>query len=303
MRGVAVLAFGLWIAAAPAQGQIKVVQGAPPASDEVTSALGRASTDRGAALYALAKAGKPDAQTYAGVLLAFRSNEAADNRTGCSYLEVASASRSDAMHFLGEAYQFGRCGGRIDLEKAIATFHRAGDMGLAKSRCAEGNVLIALGREQTRAVRLCTEGAEAGDADAQTDLGNFYLQGQLVARDMAVALSWYEKAAAQNQANAAHVLGQIYWNGDGVARDTAKAARLWRISYQGGREDSAFLLGNEAFLRAGRGQGKWDEDGLAEARDWYAKAVDARNPEIAKQARERKELSEQLIGVMQRRKK
>jgi len=299
MRLAAVLTLGLWIAASAAQAQVRVLRGGPPISDEVKAALAKVPTDRAAELYRLAAAGRADAQAYAGVLLAFRSDAPADKSKGCGYLQAAAATRSDAMHFLGESYQYGRCG-QIDLEKAIITFDRAGDMGLAKSRCAEGNLLLELGRDQARAVRLCTEGAEAGDPDAQTDLGNFYLQGRIVGRDMSAARGWYEKAAAQNQANAAHVLGQIYWNGDGVARDTAKAVKLWRIAYANGRQDSAFFIGNEAFLRAGRGDGKWDPAGLVEARDWFAKAADGSSPEIAAQARERRDLSEQLIGVMQR---
>src|SRR4029079_11314681 len=123
--------------------------------------------------------------------------------------------------------------------KAIVTFHKAGDMGLFKSRCAEGNVLIELGRDTARAVAVCREGAEAGDPDAQTDLGNFYLQGEIVPRDIAAARGWYEKAAAQNQANAALVLGQIHWNGDGVKKDNAVAAKYWRIAFDHGREDAA----------------------------------------------------------------
>lgn len=297
MRRAAVLALGLWVAAAVAQAQ-GLGPGSPPISPEVQAAFSKVRTDGPAELNLLADTGRPDAQTYAGILLAFEKDEAAKRR-GCGYLEAASATRSDAMHFLAESYQYGHCG-KIDLEKAITTFRKAGDMGLAKSRCAEGNVLIELGRDQARAVRLCKEGAQAGDPDAQTDLGNFYMQGRVVARDMVAARGWYEKAAAQNQANAAHVLGQIYWNGDGVTRDTSKAAQLWRIAFERGREDAAFHLGEEAFLRAGRGLRKWDPAGRAEARDWYAKAVDARNPEIAKLARERRDLSEQLIGVMER---
>lgn len=302
MRWPAILAFGAWVAASAAQAQ-SISPGAPPVSDEVRAAFGKVRTEGLGALVALADAGRPDAQAYAGVLLVFADNGSSDALKGCGYLEAASATRSDAMHFLGESYQYGRCGAGKDLEKAAVTFRKAGDMGMGKSRCAEGNILIALGREQAHAVNLCREGAEAGDADAQTDTGDFYLRGRLVARDIAEARKWYEKAVAQGHRNAAYTLGLIYWNGDSVARDTAKAAQLWRLAYDKGRDDAAFHLGNEAFLRAGRGPGKWDPKVLAEARDWYAKATNTNDPAIAQQAKDRQELSEQLIGVMKRQKK
>lgn len=301
MKAAAVLALGLWIVAVPADAQV-IMPGAQPVSPDVYRAFSKAKDDP-TDLMRLAEAGQPDAMTYAGIRLAFGQQSEADRKRGCDWLEAASAARADAMHSLGEAFQYGFCGGRIDLARAAATFRKAGDMGMAKSRCAEGNVLLESGGDGARAVELCRQGAEVGDPDAQTDLGNFYLQGRIVTRDMAAARGWYEKAAAQNQANATFILGQIYWNGDGVAKDNAKAAQMWRAAYARGREDAAFYLGNEAFLRAGRGDGKWDAMGLAEARDWYAKAVDARNPEVAKQARERRDLADQLIGVMERKKK
>lgn len=301
MRRAAVLiaALGLFASAATAQPW----PGAPPISAETAAALRKAGEGSTAELTRLADLGRDDAQVFAGTFLIFGARGyPKDGARGCAYLAKASASRSDAMHLLGECHQYGY-GGQKDAEQAIAAFRMAGAMGSAKSLCAEGNMLIAQGRDTVRAVELCHRGATAGDRDAQTDLANFYLQGRIVARDMAIARRWYEKAAAQGQANAALVLGQIYWNADGVPRDVGRAVALWQVAYEGGREDAAFHLGNAAFLEAGRGTGRWDQAGLAKARDWYAKAVDARNPEVASQARERRELADQLIGVMQRQKK
>lgn len=299
MRRAAILALGLWIAAGSAGAQVRVLPGAPALSPEVTAALAETPSDRGAALFRLATAGRPDAQTYAGVMLAFNGSDPAAAGKGCEWLAAASATRNDAMHFLGEAYQYGRCGGRVDLEKAISAFHKAGDMGLPKSRCAEGNVLLQLGREETRAVALCKAGAEGGDPDAQTDLANFYLVGKHVPRDVAAARGWYEKAAAQGQRNAAFTLGQIYWNGDGVSRDTATAARHWRAAYAAGRRDAAMYLGDEAMQRAVRkldgnqaalvvaGKAALDQTILAEAIDWYEKALAAAPPQARAPVEER----------------
>lgn len=275
--------------------------GQPPTSPEVEAALAKARAGNIADLTRLAEAGRPDAEFYLGDLMIFGTGGAPkDGVGGCGYLAKAATTRADAMHLLGECLQYGY-GGEKDLEKAIRTFHKAGDMGFPKSRCAEGNVLFSLGRDQARAFSLCLEGAVAGDPDAQTDVGNFYLTGQHVAKDVSAARGWYEKAVARNrQRNAAFVLGQIYWNGDTVAKDNAKAAAYWRTAYDGGRTDAAKFLGDEAFVRAKIAEGVWSVTGLAEAKAWYDRAAAADGSATRGEAAERAKLMEQLMGVMRR---
>jgi TPR repeat protein len=299
-------AFALAMAAALLLGAQGVsAQGWPgqqPISPEVKMAIAGVGQDAGAELTHLAEAGRLDAEFYLGTMMIFGAGGVPkDGVKGCGWLAKASASRADAMHVVGECYQYGY-GGEKDLEKAIATFHKAGDMGFPKARCAEGNVLFELHRDEPRAFALCREGAEAGDPDAQTDVGNYYLEGKHVTKDVAAARGWYEKAVAANrQRNAAFVLGQIYWNGDGVAKDNAKAAEYWRIAYASGRLDAAKFLGDEAFVRAGAGKNVWRVEGLDEAAGWYDKAAAAETPQIRMEAVERATLMRQMKGVMQRR--
>ncbi|MBL8773535.1 MAG: sel1 repeat family protein [Phenylobacterium sp.] len=296
----AILALALWVAAAPAAAQTSLMAGARPVSAEVDAALARARAGDESSLLRLAEGGAAEAQMFAGLRMAFEPRPAAEAARGCAWLETAAQQRGDAMHFLGEAYQYGKCGPK-DLQKAIATFRKAGDMGIPKSRCAEGNLLLETGGDKARAVQLCREGAEAGDRDAQTDLGNFYLMGEVVAQDVALARSWYEKAAAQRQVNAAFVLGQIYWNADGVPRDVRRARELWLLAYEGGRADATFHLGNAAWVLSQRGEKAWDPSGLDEAAEWYAKAAEAGAPSERKEAAERRDLARQLAGVMRKR--
>lgn len=288
MRRAAAAVASLSLLAACPAATAQILTGGPEVSPEVQAAFAKVRAGDRSEILGLAAAGRLDAQAYAGVLLAFANGRTpADTELGCSYLQAASAERSDAMHFLGEAYQNGVCGGQKDLDRAIAAFHKAGDMGLAKSRCAEGNLLIAMHRDVAHAVELCREGAEKGDADAQTDLGNIYLVGEIVPKDAVAAAGWYERAVAQRHRNAAFTLGQMYWNGDGVARDHAAAARLWRLAYEQGRLDAAALLGNEAFERTlpdyatgqatpGKTRVAWEP--LLEAIDWYEKALAVLDP-------------------------
>ena len=100
---------------------------------------------------------------------------------------------------------------------------------------------------ETKGAGLCRQGADLGEANAQTDLGNLYLQGVGVPKDIVQARYWYELAAAQGQPNAQFVLGQIYWKGDGVTRSQAKAATFLKAAFKGGRRDAAPLLARWLF--------------------------------------------------------
>ena len=65
--------------------------------------------------------------------------------------------------------------------------------------------------------------ADQGDANAQTNLGYLYANGQGVAQDFAQAMTWYRKAADQGNAIAQNNIGDLYANGQGVAQDFAQA--------------------------------------------------------------------------------
>ena len=257
--------------------------GQPPMAPETQAALAKLKAGDASELRRLADGGSVDAQYYLGNLLVVGVPAVPkDGAKGCAMLAQVAKVRADAQHLVGECYQYGY-GGEKDPEKALAAFHKAGDMGFPKSRCAEGNVLFALGRDEARGLALCLEGARAGDPDAQADVGNFYVQGKHVAKDTALARAWYEMAVSGGrQRNAAFTLGQIYWFGEAVPRTPAKAAFYWKIAYDGGRADAAILLGDEAFVRAfpDAGPGKPVTTGqtrvvpaaMKEAINWYEKA-------------------------------
>ena len=72
--------------------------------------------------------------------------------------------------------------------------------------------------------------AEAGQAEAQFDLGVLYAQGKGVQRDLTMAERWYRKAAEQGNAEAQFALGQMYSRGWGVPRDEADALRWFQMA-------------------------------------------------------------------------
>jgi uncharacterized protein len=61
--------------------------------------------------------------------------------------------------------------------------------------------------------------AEAGNIDAQAQLGRMFLTGRGVPQDFYKAAKWYYLAAVQGHREAQFQLGLLYNKGEGVARD------------------------------------------------------------------------------------
>ena len=76
---------------------------------------------------------------------------------------------------------------------------------------------------------LCAQ-AEQGDADAQSNLGVMYANGQGVPQDAAEAVRWYRLAADQGYALAQFNLGFMYDDSRGLPQDNAEAAQWYRLA-------------------------------------------------------------------------
>lgn len=81
-------------------------------------------------------------------------------------------------------------------------------------------------QEWTMARPLLERPAEAGCADAQCAMGNFFHLALGTEVDGPRAVEWYRRAAAQSHALASHCLGTLYATGCGtIAPDAAESAR------------------------------------------------------------------------------
>jgi hypothetical protein len=69
--------------------------------------------------------------------------------------------------------------------------------------------------------------AQAGDAEAQTYVGDIYQQGLGTAPRYDLAAEWYRKAADQGNTRGRMSLGYLYENGLGVAKDQQQARRWY----------------------------------------------------------------------------
>ena len=168
----------------------------------------------------------------------------------CDYSEKAGAYPS-ALHNLANCHFYGN-GRPKDLSRARLLYRQAMDLGLAKAACALGNMLVAgLGgdKEVEAGLDLCRRGADAGDADAQTDYGGYLLIGEHVTKNAVLARRYLQAAANRKHRNAAFLLGQIHWNGDGTPKDRKEAVRWWKVADESGRPDAAYMIAMEALSR------------------------------------------------------
>lgn len=84
--------------------------------------------------------------------------------------------------------------------------------------------------------------ANAGDAEAQYQLGNAYNYGGKVRRDYAQALIWYRKGAEQGNADSEFQLGGLYHFGQGVPQDSAQAFDWIMKAAKQGDTDAEFFI-------------------------------------------------------------
>jgi len=80
--------------------------------------------------------------------------------------------------------------------------------------------------------------ADQGNAVAQTDIGDLYLNGRGVAQDFAQAMTWYRKAADQGNAVAQYNVGSLYERGQGVPPDVPQALVWYRKAADQGETDA-----------------------------------------------------------------
>lgn len=230
-----------------------------------------------ARLQALADAGDLEAHNLLGEVYTGLDGVVRDRTRSCEHFRIAREARPSAAHNYGQCLWEGAYGER-ELEQARVWYGRGADGGFLQAKCALGNMLIkgeGGPAEPERGVALCRQAADAGDPNAQADMGDHYGGGRGVAQNYAMARHWYERAAAQRQRNAAFQRGVLDWNGLGGPIDLVSASHWLEQAYEAGRKDAAILVGRSAFIRAvpNAPRGPVDVVLLAQAKLWYEIAV------------------------------
>lgn len=85
--------------------------------------------------------------------------------------------------------------------------------------------------------------AEAGNAEAQYNLGWMYHNGYGLVIDDVRARRWWTRAAEQGHSDAQFALGMLYYQGDGaIGRDIDRAAHYFVQSARAGNDDAGAML-------------------------------------------------------------
>jgi TIR domain/Sel1 repeat len=137
-----------------------------------------------------------------------------------------------------------------------------------------GVVLILRWQDQSAAndfVMKIRESAEAGRADNQYTLAEFYSEGSVVPKDEAEALKWYRLAAENGYPAAQYHMGTLYSKGRGVQQDETEATAWFRKAAERGDAQAQVVLA--ARYLAGQGI----EKDAAAAAQWFHEAADQGN--------------------------
>ena len=87
------------------------------------------------------------------------------------------------------------------------------------------------------ALRIWMDAAQAGDAEAQNNVGEIYERGLGGEPNYPAAIIWYQKAADQDYSRALFNLGTLTEQGFGVEKDRLKALNLYRRAWGVGEDD------------------------------------------------------------------
>lgn len=109
--------------------------------------------------------------------------------------------------------------------------------------------------------------AEAGNTEAQCELGMMYEHGLGMPKDFQAAILWYRTAADHGSGYAAYKIAQMFENGHGVQQDITQVAQWLKRAAECGLPEAQYKLGT--MLETGRGVNqRWSE-----AASWYLQAA------------------------------
>lgn len=90
--------------------------------------------------------------------------------------------------------------------------------------------------------------AEENSAHAFLRLGEIYQKGEMAAKDIELAIQYYEKAGEAGESFAYNRLGNMYRGGNGVAVDSAKAVYYFDLGAQQGDSNCAHQAGDVLYF-------------------------------------------------------
>lgn len=161
----------------------------------------------------------------------------------------------------------------IDAEKVVPVCREAAAKSPNDVRFANqlGRGLLDL-EQYTEAMKVFRAAADKKSAYGALWVGNLYMRGLGVPKDLAQAKIWYEKGTALGQQNAAYNLARMYLDGDGMAKDPQKAREVFERAASLGEPQAYTELGH-LYLN-----GKLVGGDERRARTYYEKAAELNDP-------------------------
>jgi TPR repeat protein len=172
------------------------------------------------------------------------------------------------------------------LSADIKTLRKQAEAGDANAQFNIGSIYengSGVRQDYAEAARWYRKAAERGDVRAQYNLGILNQNGWGVPQDYKEALKWYRKAAMQGAVSAQYNLGFMYLNGQGVPQNYAEAAKWYRKAAEQGDVDALRILGLAYYL------GKWVPQDFVQSYFWFSLAASRASGEEYKQASEAKD--------------
>ncbi|GEM_PF-95228 len=205
-----------------------------------------------AKLYTLAaNQGHAESQGYLGMLYLDGTGVSKDTDIAERLLTSSADGGSVfGMHNLATIHMTGLAKSP-NREKAKTLFENAAKTGDSESMYSLGLMSNQV-EDFEAAFHWYTKAAEKGHAEAENNLGIYFLTGNsFVKRDEALAFKWFESSARHGFALAQCSLGDMFMQGSGCQKDQSKANDWYKLAANQGDGVASFKLGMNRALGLG----------------------------------------------------
>lgn len=155
--------------------------------------------------------------------------------------EAAEKGSATGQRLLGEIYEDG-IGVTADSYEAVIWYRKAVQQGDVAAKYFLGSIYLHDNNIE-EGLRLTEEAAEAGNKNAQDDMGDYYHYGTYSDKNLDKALYFYDKAASQGVANSQTEIGIMLQNGEGIEKDEAAAINYFKGAVEQGNTIAKVYLG------------------------------------------------------------
>ena len=217
-----------------------------------------------------ANQGYADAQVEVGKTFWYGAGDTEDKTKAKEWFAKAAAQDNpEGLYWYGLALNDSQ--NAHDHKEAVRAFKRAAELGDAEACNMLGNCYLegdGMEKDVEKAAELFREAAERGSADGMVSLGKCYYYGNGVNEDDVQAFKCFDKAVSEGCLEAITLSGECYLYGHGVEEDEEMALKFFLVAAEDG--DRA------AQRMAGRcyDEGWGTEVDYTNAAEWYQKATE-----------------------------